>query len=215
MIANSIFKNSVILASFALVSTAMVTTTDYFTRDKIQSEKALALEKILHQIIPQDQHDNDLYRDCIKWTNVQFLGTDKPVKIFRSRKNQQPKALLIQAVAPDGYNGAIELVIGIDMSGKVTGVRVLSHQETPGLGDKIEHKKSAWIDNFKKSSLQNPVKELWKVKKDGGAFDALTGATITPRAVVKAIAKTLQFVEENQQQLYQTPANCQVKGSHP
>jgi len=208
MIARSMLKNSLILAAFALLSTAMVAITDHFTRDKIQSEKALALEKILHQLIAPEQHDNDLYLDCIEVKNLDLLGTENPVKIFRARLNNKPQAVFIQSVAPDGYNGAIELVIGVSQQQQVMGIRVLSHKETPGLGDKIEIRKSNWITGFNHYSLNKLEQKKWKVKKDGGEFDAFTGATITPRAVVKSVLKTLIYVEQNTVELYQQPSNC-------
>jgi len=208
MIARSMLRNSLILALFALLSTAMVAITDHFTKDKIQSEKALALERILHQLISPEQHDNDLYLDCIEVNNLEFLGTDKPVKVFRARLNNKPQAVFVQSIAADGYNGAIELVIGVSQQQQIMGVRVLSHKETPGLGDKIEIRKSQWITGFNHYSLSNLEQKNWKVKKDGGEFDAFTGATITPRAVVKSVLNTLLYVNQNTVELYQQPSSC-------
>ncbi len=208
MIAQSMLKNSLVLALFALLSTAMVAVTDHYTRDKIQSEKALALEKILHQLINPKTHDNDLYHDCIEVKDAMLLGTEKPVKVFRARADGQARGLFLQSIAPDGYNGAIELVVGINQHQQILGVRVLSHIETPGLGDKIEIRKSPWMNGFNNYSLENLKQERWKVKKDGGEFDAFTGATITPRAVVKSVLNTLKYVKLNQQKLYQQPSSC-------
>lgn len=209
MIAASIYKNSLILAVFALVSTALVSLTDLLTRDKIQSEKELALARILHQIIPEDQYDNDLYHDCILVRDPELLGSKNPVAVYRARKQQKPVALFIQSVAPSGYNGNIELVVGVNVSFKVSGVRVLQHNETPGLGDQIEYRKTHWLDNFLNKSLQNPEEKKWKVKKDGGDFDALTGATITPRAVIKSVFNTLKYVKLNHNNLYNQATDCQ------
>ncbi len=209
MISRSIYKNSFILAFFALVSTALVSLTDLYTKDRIQSAKELALERILHQIIPSKSYDNDIYNDCILLKDRELLGSSKPVPIFRARKNNQHVALFIQAVAPDGYNGPIELVVGVNEQQHITGVRVLQHNETPGLGDQIEYGKTRWLDSFLNHSLSSPKEKGWKVKKDGGAFDALTGATITPRSVVKAVFKTLQFVKLNHDKLYNLVSNCQ------
>ncbi len=208
MIARSVFKNSLMLALFALLSTAMVAITDHYTRDKIQSEKALALEKILHQLIAKEAHDNDLYNDCIEVRDEVLLGSEKPVKIFRARLSGSRQGLFIQSIATDGYNGSIELVVGVSQQQEVLGVRVLSHKETPGLGDKIEIRKSDWIMSFNSSSLEKLEPQRWKVKKDGGDFDAFTGATITPRAVVKAVLNTLKYVQLNDEQLYTQPSSC-------
>ncbi len=209
MISRSIYKNSLILALFAMISTALVAFTDLLTRDKIESEKERALEKILHQIIPAHSYDNDLYRDCILQKDSELLGSSNPLPIFRARKNNQPVALFIQTEAPDGYNGTIDLVVGVNEKNAVAGVRVLQHNETPGLGDQIEYRKSHWLDIFTGRSLSNLDEKHWKVKKDGGEFDALTGATITPRAVVKAVLKTLQYVHLNHDRLYTLKSNCQ------
>jgi len=216
VIAQSMLKNSLILALFALLSTAMVAVTDHFTRARIETEKARSLEKILHQLIAPTEHDNDLYLDCIEVNDEVLLGTEKKVKVFRARKNNQHIGLFIQSVAPDGYNGNIELIIGVNQLQQIMGVRVLSHSETPGLGDKIEIRKSPWMNGFNSYSLDKLNKERWKVKKDGGEFDAFTGATITPRAVVKSVFNTLQYVKLNQQQLYQRPSSCfnQSEKSH-
>lgn len=211
MISHSIYKNSIILAIFAMISTALVAFTDLLTRDRIESEKERALEKILHQIIPADSYDNDLYRDCILQKDNELLGSKELTPIFRARKNNQPIALFIQTVAPDGYNGAIDLVVGVNEKNEIAGVRVLQHNETPGLGDQIEYRKSHWLDIFLGRSLDNLDEKHWKVKKDGGEFDALTGATITPRAVVKAVLKTLQYVHLNHDRLYTLKSNCQEK----
>ncbi len=204
----SIVRNAFILAVFSLVSTALVVFTDKLTREKIKTEKNIALNKILHQIVPETSHDNILNQDCISVFAPDLLGTKKTVKIFRARQKSQPVALLLLPIAPDGYNGNIELVVGINHKKTITGVRVLSHIETPGLGDKVEYRKSKWVDGFLNRSLIDPLPDKWAVKKDGGIFDAMTGATITPRAVVKAVVNTLKYVSEHEQELYQKPSEC-------
>ena len=204
----SMIRNGLILAVFSLVSTALVVFTNEVTAGKIESEKTRALNLILHQIVEPSLHDNNLDQDCIWMTHERLLGTLKPVKIFRARKDNRPVALLIQSIAPDGYNGNIELVVGVGEQQQILGIHVLAHNETPGLGDQVEHRKTHWLDIFNDRSLKNTAVKNWKVKKDGGVFDAMTGATITPRAVIQAVLNTLQYVKLHHDELYQQPSSC-------
>ena len=135
-------------------------------------------------------------------TSRPLLGTSEPVAVYRARKAGQPVALVISPIAPDGYNGSIKLLVGINSDGTLSGVRVVGHRETPGLGDAIDESRSGWIHIFDNKSLGNPLPERWKVKKDGGDFDQLTGATITPRAVVKAVRQALLYYRDNQEALF-------------
>jgi electron transport complex protein RnfG len=131
-----------------------------------------------------------------------LLGTAEPIDAFVVSDDGRPVAAILAPVAPDGYNGAIHLLVGLTADGTITGVRVLSHSETPGLGDRIERAKSDWILQFDGKSLAKPPPEKWAVVKDGGVFDALTGATITPRAVVKALRNTLLYFERHRDELF-------------
>jgi electron transport complex protein RnfG len=108
-------------------------------------------------------------------------------------------------VAKDGYSGDISLLVGIDFDGIIQGVRTIEHKETPGLGDKVDHKKSPWIDSFIGKSLSNTPLDGWAVTKDGGVFDGFTGATITPRAVVNAVHQGLLYHQRQQSVLYNAP----------
>ena len=117
--------------------------------------------------------------------------------------------VILPATARDGYSGDIRLLVGVDKAGKLAGVRVLNHRETPGLGDKIELKKSDWVLSFNGRSLQDPTPENWAVTKDGGEFDAFTGATVTPRAVVESVRDTLRFTDENNADLFEVTANAE------
>jgi electron transport complex protein RnfG len=147
-----------------------------------------------------------------------MLGTDEAVTVYRARREGKPIALVMAPVAPDGYSGAIKLLIGIGYDGTLTGVRVSAHHETPGLGDAIDEERSDWIFGFDGKSLDNPPLDRWRVKRDGGAFDQLTGATITPRAIVKAVKKSLLYYREHRADLFagtlQSDATAQpVQGS--
>jgi len=134
--------------------------------------------------------------------NPTLLGSDKPVPVYRARKQGKPVAAVIAAVAPGGYNGNIFLLVGIYQDGSLAGVRIVRHIETPGLGDSIDEQKSDWILSFSGKSLQKPQKNRWKVQRDGGEFNQFTGATITPRAVVKAVYNSLVYFKQNRELLF-------------
>jgi electron transport complex protein RnfG len=191
-----------ILLLFALVGTAMVAFTYDTTRERIAANERATLLRKLHRLIPPESHDNALLQDTLQVQNQTLLGTAAPVTVYRARMHGEPVALVIAAVAPDGYSGTIRLLVGINVDGSLSGVRVVAHRETPGLGDAIEEERSDWILGFTGKSLQNPPTQKWAVKKDGGAFDQLTGATITPRAVVKAVRRALLYYRDQKDALF-------------
>jgi electron transport complex protein RnfG len=201
-LARSMGVAALILTGFAVVGTGLVAVTYTGTRDIIAEAQRKTLEASLNQLVSADRYDNHLTEDRIEVTAPEWLGTDQPVTVYRARKDGQPVALFATPFAPDGYSGPIQLLIGVHADGTLAGVRVLAHKETPGLGDSIEEKRSLWILAFTGKSLGNPEPERWKVKKDGGAFDQFTGATITPRAVTKATRKFLEYVQTHQAQLF-------------
>ena len=194
---NPVLKNGLILAIFAMLCTAAVSVVNKVTEDKIAEQKQLQRLKVLQQIVPPQLHDNNLVKSCRSIVNEQALGTPEAVSAFVAYKDKQATAIAIESIAPDGYNGNIKLIVAADRSGKVLGVRTLEQNETPGLGDKIELSKSDWVNSFAGKSLENTSEKQWKVKKDGGEFDQFTGATITPRAYVKAVYKTLTYINSN------------------
>lgn len=204
MLGKSISKNTLILTAFAVVTAGALALTNLGTQERIANAERAAQQRALYEIVPLSQHDNDLLTDIIPVPKEAWepLGATADSKIHRARHNGEISALIIPAVAHDGYSGDISMIVGVNRDGTVAGVRILLHKETPGLGDKIELKKNQWILNFNGKSLQVPVIEEWKVKKDGGAFDQFAGATITPRAVVGQIKRVLEFVATNQQTLF-------------
>ena len=208
MILQSMFKNATVLAVFALVSVGLTSLTYLMTRDKIQSEREQAVYKALTEIIPEDQFDNDPYRDCIEVTDPELLGTSEPQLAWRLRQSGTPVGVVITSVAPNGYSGAIHLLVGHYTDGRIAGARVTEHKETPGLGDKVERQKSDWILSFTNLATETLKPEDWQVKKDGGQFDAFTGATITPRAVVSAVKRNHDYFRAHKQMLFDGPANC-------
>lgn len=204
---NAIRKNGVILAVFACASTGVVALTNYLTADRIQQQEQKQLLSILNQVIPHEMHDNDLYQACTLVSDS-ALGTDSAMPVYLASINGEHSAMAIEAIAPDGYNGAIKLIVGIESNGKVSGTRILSHQETPGLGDKIDLRITDWILGFNGKSVEDNNQGDWKVRKDGGQFDQFTGATITPRAVVKAVKNTVEYVNTHREEILAQPLNC-------
>ena len=195
-----------LLAAFAVTGTGLVAFAYEKTKDRIAEAERAALLRNLHSVVKPELHNNELFNDMITVTSQQYLGSKQPLPVFRARNNGQPYAVIITAVAPDGYNGDIKLLIGVKYDATITGVRVIDHRETPGLGDAIETRRGDWILSFDGLSIDNPEKKNWKVKRDGGYFDQFTGATITPRAVVKAVAKALQYFELNRDSLFSSPS---------
>jgi electron transport complex protein RnfG len=141
-------------------------------------------------------------KDTISVEPTSLLGNKRNIDIYRAKKNNQVIAVIIEAVTPDGYSGEIKTLVGIDQEDKILGVRVITHKETPGLGDYIEIDKSQWIKNFDLKSLDKISEKKWAVKKDGGDFDYISGATITPRAVIKSTYKCLLYAKENKKRLF-------------
>ena len=208
MIIKSMGFNSIVLALFALVTSLILATTNELTYERIEQSEREAAQRALLEIIPLERHDNDMLMD-VQPVPEQYwatLGLKKGGNIHIARDQGQPVAAIIPAVTPDGYSGAISMIIGINFNGSIAGVRVVEHRETPGLGDKVDLKKSDWILSFNGKSLVNPQASGWKVKKEGGDFDQFTGATITPRAVVSQVLKTLQYFEDDRERLLQIAA---------
>jgi len=200
----SITKNSLLLGLFALATTALLAFTAEFTKDRITKAEREAQQKALFEIVPSTRHDNDMVSETIKiptdaWAG---LGLKAGGDIHIARNANDTVAVIIPAVAPDGYSGDIRMIVGINADGTIAGVRILDHHETPGLGDKIELKKALWILGFNGKSLKNPEYSQWKVKKDGGSFDQFAGATITPRAVVTQVRRVLEFVDAHRDELF-------------
>jgi len=197
-----ILRVGLILAAFAIGATSLVGLTETSTKDKIADNEKQTLLRAINAVVPTERYDNDILNDTQVLAPTEALHTTDDTVIYRARQNQQPSAVVLTAVAPNGYSGKIKLLIGIYADGSLSGVRVISHKETPGLGDKIDVKKADWILKFNNLSLSNPAENRWSVKKDGGEFDQFTGATITPRAVVSAIKSALIYFEKNRDQLF-------------
>lgn len=202
MLAQSIRKNSVLLSVFAAITAGLIALTYQATAERIADAERRAAQQALFELVPPTRHNNDLLSDTIAVPAADAAALlMEPPPIHVARQDSEPVAWIVPTTAPDGYSGAIKLLVGVNVDGTIAGVRVLRHAETPGLGDKIELAKSAWILTFDGKSLSNPAASKWTVKKDGGDFDQFAGATITPRAVVQQIKRVLQYVHDHREEL--------------
>jgi len=203
----AISRNSLLLGLFAALTTALIAWTYLSTKDAIIEAQRVAEAKQLLQIFPADSHDNSLVDDNFTVSRGQSLLKVREDRLgYRVRKNGETVGVILPATAHDGYSGDIRLLVGVRADLSVAGVRVVAHRETPGLGDAIDLNKSDWILSFNDRSLTKPAATQWKVRKDGGVFDQFTGATITPRAVVTATRRALEYVELNKKALFTSVA---------
>lgn len=206
MLGQSITRNSVLLALFALCTTALIAGTFLSTEEQIAQAQRLAEEKALLEIVPRERHDNSMLDDVVELdASATGLGLRKVKKAYRARSAGEVVAVILPATAADGYSGDIDLIVGVNLDGSLAGVRVLAHKETPGLGDKVDLNKSDWVLSFAGRSLSDPAPEQWGVKKDRGYFDQFTGATITPRAVVAAVKRSLEYAQAERVSLFELP----------
>ncbi len=195
-----------VMVAFAIVGTLGLAIVHQTTEAPIAKAEAAVRMNLFGQILPKNLYDNDLLKDAIRHSAGGELGNRDETLIYRARLSNKASAVIMQVTAPDGYSGDIKLLVAIKADGEVLGVRVLDHRETPGLGDYIDIVHSNWIRNFDAQSLKKTNDEDWRVKKDGGQFDFVTGATITPRAVIKAVHKALKFYTDHQQGIFKTPS---------
>jgi electron transport complex protein RnfG len=201
-IARSTLQTAVNLVFFAVIGTAILASVFYMTHDAIlKSEEAEKL-KLITEIVPHALFDNEIIQDTLSIPADPLLGTEGTTIAYRARLQGQPSVLVLESIAPDGYSGKINLILAVRADGELTGVRVVAHKETPGLGDYIELPKSTWITGFDGKSRAVYKDADWKVKKDAGQFDYMAGATITPRAVIKAVNKALIYFGENRDKLF-------------
>lgn len=201
-----IITTAVLLMLFATAGAALVGLTYDNTAEIIQHNHQLTLLRQLNTLVPADKYDNHLLDDTLNIAADPLLGTSETSLVYRARKQNTPVAVVLAPIASGGYNGSINLLVGIYADGTLAGVRVVQHRETPGLGDAVEADRSDWITHFTGKSLNDPTAKHWKVKRDGGDFDQFTGATITPRAVVKAVHSALLYFQQHRETLFATPS---------
>ena len=205
----AVSKNTKILTLFAVACTIAVGLVSQLTADTIKHQQQQYLLNTLHTIIEPSRYDNDIANDCIV-VSAPELGSNKVHKAYIARKLNQVVAVAMTSTATEGYSGDIDFIIAINRDNSVSGVRVLKHQETPGLGDKIERRKSDWITDFNGKRVLSDNDSRWAVTKDNGMFDQFTGATITPRALVAGIKETLNYFAQHQEQLLKQSNACAI-----
>jgi electron transport complex protein RnfG len=189
------------LTLFAITGSTLVAFTYQRTADRIVANERASLLRQLNALVPPESIDNDIIEDRLTVSDPDRLGDDQ-TRVYLGRKQGRPVAAVFTTLVPNGYSGPIKLLVAVRTDGTLGGVRVVSHRETPGLGDKIEERRSDWIDGFRDKSLSNPAASRWKVKRDGGVFDQFTGATITPRSIVEAVKKTLLYFQDEGGRLF-------------
>lgn len=202
-----------ILVAFTVVGTAILAYTWQLTRDVIAASEEREKLALITQALPRDLFDNDILADSLRLPPSEELSPFEPSMVYRATLRGQPSALVFEVVAPEGYGGRIRLIVAVKANGELSGVRVVAHNETPGLGDYIEAAKSDWIRVFEGASLAKIPPLAWKVQKDGGVFPYRAGATITPRAVVKAVYQTLRYFEQEGARLFAAAPQKQERRS--
>lgn len=200
-----IWRSALSLAAVAILGTALLSGVHSVTSSRIAEQERRAVLHQLGQVLSASRYDNALQNDVISFQDELYFPRGQTVTAYRARKQGEPVAVILKFAAVNGYNGKIHLLAGINRDGTLSGVRISSHKETPGLGDFVEIGKSDWVTGFTGKSLKNPNPEDWAVKRDGGVFDQFTGATITPRAVVEAVQRALEFFQANEQFLFDAP----------
>ena len=201
-------STALVLLLFTLAFTALMAATYQFTKGTIAANALAAKMELIGTVLPPSSYDNDLLKDAVELPATPALGTDAPSHVYRARKGGEPSALVLEAAAPDGYSGRIDLLIAVKADGEIAAVRVTGHHETPGLGDYIDPKKDKnkahpWISQFDDLGFERVKPEAWHVKKDGGHFDAHAGATISARAVTNAVGRALKFAVDNSHHLFE------------
>ena len=198
-----VFISGGLLGLFGVLGAGLVGLSHEGTAARIAENERQILMRQLETLVPADRIDNDMLADVVTVSAPQQLGAES-TRVYRGRQGDTPVALVLSPVVTQGYSGAIQMIVAVNHDGRVAGVRVLSHRETPGLGDRIEIERSDWIRGFDGRSLLEPVVSGWAVKRDGGEFDQFTGATITPRAIVRGVKAALEYVRDHRETLFET-----------
>jgi electron transport complex protein RnfG len=210
-----VLRSAGLLGLVAMLGTAVLAGVHELTRERIAEQERRVVLRQLNQVLPAASYDNDLHEDVVLVDDPAYFLHHDPVRVYRARLRGRPVALVMNLVAPDGYNGDIRLLVGIYRDGRISGVRVIAHRETPGLGDPIDHERSDWVLGFDGRSLGDPARAGWAVRRDGGVFDQFTGATITPRAVVEAVQRALEYHAAFANRLYGDATAEPVEGESP
>ena len=207
MNAQSALKTGLTLALIAAICTALVATTFQLTKERIVANEKALLEQALQPALAGVFYDSSVSESRLVLPPPHGLPGTEAAIIYRVFAEDRPVAALFAVTARDGFSGAIRILVGVDFDGTVTGVRILQHRETPGLGDKIDASRSDWVFQFDGHSLTSPAISGWAIRSDGGEFDQLTGASVTPRAVIKAIRETLLYFDAQRDEIFAAPAS--------
>ena len=202
-------KGGVTLAVIAAICTTLVAATYRLTNERIAANERVWLERRLTPALGGLDYDNSITESRLVLEPPHGLPGSQPAIIYRAYSGGAPVAALFAVTARNGYAGPIRILVGVDTAGTVTGIRILEHRETPGLGDGIEASRSDWGRQFDGRSLRDPPAAAWQLRIDGGRFDQLTGASVTPRAVVKAIRETLLYFGAHQAEIFEMPATAE------
>lgn len=209
-------RTGAILAVFCVVFTILMSVTYTSTKPALEASALAEKLRLIDAVLPRAGYDNDLLADYVTLPPLRPLGLDDSTRLYRARMGQEPHALIMETAAPDGYSGRIDLILAIDAAGRLKAVRVTQHRETPGLGDYIDPKKDRnkthpWISQFNEKGFDEISPAQWKVKKDGGHFDQMAGATISARAVTNATRRSLEWVQSRREKLFALPAQSRYQ----
>ncbi len=202
MSSTNVMKGGITLAAIAAICTALVAVTFVYTEERIAANEQAWLERSLQPALSGLFYDSGVTESMITIPPPHDLPGSDAAVVYRVYAEDVPVAALFVVSARDGYAGPIRILVGLGVDGTVTGVHVLEHRETPGLGDRVESRKSDWVRQFDGRSLTDPAPQGWAIKRDGGQFDQLTGASVTPRAIVKAIRETLLYFDANRDTVF-------------
>lgn len=197
----AVMTSAILLGLFAMVGTGLVSGINALTEDQIAENIRQSTLRSLGEVLPADRFDNDILADIVE-INDPLLDRHGPAIVHLAQKEGEPVAAIFEVATREGYSGHIGVLVGVNYDGTVSGVRIIQQKETPGLGDDIDQSRSDWILGFEGKSLGDPTEKDWAVKKDGGVFDQFTGATISPRAVVKKVKQTLIYYKQHRDQLF-------------
>lgn len=196
------FRGVAVITLIAIGAAALLAFTNEVTRDRIAANEIKALQKGLNAILPAGKYDNQPHFDIYYALAPDLLGTAEKTPVYRARQSGQPVAAVLSVFAPDGYVGQIKLLVSVNYAGEIIAVRAVQHSETPGLGDAIDTEKSTWITQFIGRSLTPDADLIWRVRRDGGEIDQITGATVTSRTVVKAVRDALHYFDANRDEIF-------------
>lgn len=207
-------RTATILLVFTMVFTALMAEVYQLTKPVLDATTLDAKRRLIAEVLPPGDFDNDLLADSVDLPPLPAIGLADATRLYRARKEGKPVALVFEAAALDGYSGEIRLILAVRADGRISAIRVTLHKETPGLGDYIDPKKdknktSPWISQFNNRGFGDTLREKWRVKKDGGAFDQRVGATISARAVTNATGRALAWATSHTDTLFAQPTDSQ------